>query len=175
MDWKDITKMIADLAPTLGVAIGSVIPGGALIGGAAGKALQAIFGTSEPDKLATILATDPEAAAKLRQAEIQFQLEEMKAYLADVQDARKRQIEHEQATGKSDTHLYVLAWILVGGFFSLLGCLLFVPIPNDQSGVVAMLFGALSAGFGSVVGFFFGSSRGSQDKSATILNLSGKK
>ncbi len=178
MDWKDLGKMIADFAPTLGTAIGSIVPGGALIGGAAGKVLQSIFGTSEPDKLIAAIAADPDAALKLQQAENQFRLDmmkldldETKAFLGDVQSARAREIATVQATGSRDVHLYILAWVMVSGFFALLGCLLFVTIPNDQSGVVSMLFGALSAGFGGVVSYFFGSSKGSSDKSYTIDSL----
>ena len=175
MEWTAISKMIADLAPSILTAAGSFVPGGAMIGGVAGDLLKKAFGTAEPDKLAAAIAADPEAAMKLRMMEIQFQLEEKKldleetrSYLADVQSARAREVEIVKATGSRDVHLYILAWVMVSGFFALLGCLLFVTIPNDQSGVVSMLFGALSAGFGSVIGYFFGSSKGSADKAASI-------
>ena len=177
LEWKDVTKLIADLAPSLGTAIGSFVPGGAIIGGVAGSVLQKIFGTAEPDKLMAVIASDPEAAMKMRMVEIQFNLEETKAYLADVQSARTREIEIAKVTGSRDVHLYILAWVMVSGFFVLLGCLLFVNIPNDQSGVVSMLFGALSAAVGSVVSYFFGSSKGSADKSLAIETMikNGKK
>ena len=64
---------------------------------------------------------------------------------------------------------YILASIIVIGFFSLLGLLLFQPLPPDTSGVIFMLFGALSAAFGAVVQYFFGSSQSSADKTDIMV------
>lgn len=66
---------------------------------------------------------------------------------------------------------YILASIIVIGFFSLLGLLLFQPLPPDTSGVIFMLFGALSAAFGAVVQYFFGSSQSSADKSDMMAKI----
>lgn len=63
---------------------------------------------------------------------------------------------------------YVLATVIVIGFFSLLGLLLFQPLQPDSSGVIFMLFGSLAAAFGGVVQYFFGSSQGSADKSEML-------
>jgi hypothetical protein len=70
---------------------------------------------------------------------------------------------------------YVLASIIVIGFFSLLALLLFQPLPPDTSGVIFMLFGALSAAFGAVVQYFFGSSVGSADKTEILSKASAVK
>lgn len=70
---------------------------------------------------------------------------------------------------------YVLASIIVIGFFSLLALLLFQPLPPDTSGVIFMLFGALSAAFGAVVQYFFGSSVGSSDKTEILAKASAVK
>ena len=111
--------------------------------------------------------------AKVRLAELaaEGQLKELGAYYADIQGARSREVEIVKATGKKDTNLYVLAWMLVGGFFALLATIMFVPIPPDQNGVVFMLFGSLASAFGAVIGYFFGSSKSSADKSAQLANL----
>lgn len=70
---------------------------------------------------------------------------------------------------------YILASIIVIGFFSLLALLLFQPLPPDTSGVIFMLFGALSAAFGAVVQYFFGSSVGSADKTEILSKASAVK
>ena len=70
---------------------------------------------------------------------------------------------------KSTIAKYILASIIVIGFFSLLGLLLFQPLPPDTSGVIFMLFGALSAAFGAVVQYFFGSSQSSADKTDIMV------
>jgi len=46
---------------------------------------------------------------------------------------------------------------------------------TDQTGVLFMLFGTLSTSFGMVVGYFFGSSKGSADKSMELANIAAKK
>ena len=71
--------------------------------------------------------------------------------------------------------LYILATVIVIGFFVLLWFLIFNPLPPDSTGVIFMLFGALSAAFGAVVQYFFGSSTGSADKSEVIAKLGGAK
>ena len=63
---------------------------------------------------------------------------------------------------------YLLAVVIVAGFFTLLGLLIFRQLPEDSSGVIFMLFGALSAAFGAVVQYFFGSSKGSADKTELL-------
>lgn len=113
---------------------------------------------------------DEAEKAKVRLTELSQAgaLEEIRAWLGDVQDARLREREIVKATGSKDTNLYVLAWTMVGGFFGLTATLMFVPLPADQSGVIFMLFGALSSGFGSTIAYFFGSSKGSSDKGKAI-------
>jgi uncharacterized membrane-anchored protein len=64
--------------------------------------------------------------------------------------------------------MYLLATIIVVGFFILLIFLILYPLQKDSTGVIFMLFGALSAAFGAVVQYFFGSSKGSADKTEII-------
>ena len=64
--------------------------------------------------------------------------------------------------------MYILAVIIVVGFFTLLVFLILYPLQKDSTGVIFMLFGALSAAFGAVVQYFFGSSSGSAAKTDII-------
>ena len=75
-----------------------------------------------------------------------------------------------ESKNKKDIAIYILAGLIVIGFFALLTLLLFRTLPEDSSGVIFMLFGALSAAFGAVVQYFFGSSKGSADKTELIVN-----
>ena len=79
-----------------------------------------------------------------------------------------REIEMARATGKKDINLYVLAWLVVVGFFSSIGTLMFIKLPEDSSGVVFILFGALVAGFGSVMNYSFGTTKSSSDKTTLL-------
>lgn len=168
MDWKKMAGKITSVAPMLGSLLG---PGGTLAGTAIKMIGSALGVEPTEDAVTTALQADPEAMLKLKQFELdnkvelrKIVLEQERARLADVADARSRQIKHEETTGKSDTNLYVLAWTVVFGFFGLMALLCFKALPGDSSGVVFMLFGALATGFGQVLQYFFGSSKSSSDK-----------
>jgi len=169
MDLGNLISKITSVAPLLG----TLVAGPA--GGAAGTAIKLIAGAlgveATPQAIEEQLSSNPDALLKLKQLEADHEtdlrklvLEAERIRLADVSDARGRQIAHEKATGKSDTNLYILAWTVVAGFFGLMGLLCFMALPTDSSGVVFMLFGALATGFGQVLQYFFGSSKGSQSK-----------
>lgn len=191
--WQDVVGQVLEYAPQAGAALGTVVPGvGTVAGGAAGMAIKAIaglFGIKSPDptpeEVHAAIAADPEAALKLkkldyefamamRQADKEEHVAELNAVKEEMASARSRQIEHEKATGKTDTNLYVLAWVIVGGFLSLVGMLLFFAHQgvnmSDSSGILYMLLGTLAASFGSVIGFFFGTSMSSRNKDSLLLN-----
>jgi len=170
MNWKDISNVVSEVAPTLGTILGGPA------GGSIGSAISSLLGVDDaPEKVVEVLKTNPDALLKLKEYEMQYkgklqelQLENVKSVMDDIQNARNRQIKHEKATGTSDINLYVLAWIVVFGFFTLLGLTFFIAIPDDSNGVVFTLFGTLSTGFGMVLQYFFGSSAGSKMKTTMM-------
>ena len=162
-------------APVLGTAIGG--PAGGAVGGAVSLLMGAfgLGGDSTPDQVAAAIAADPHAALKLKELEMTHQEELAKlalasdqAFLADRQGARQREVDVVKATGHSDHNLYILAWTVVVGFFALCGLLMQFPLPKDSNSVVFMLFGSLGTGFGTVLQYFFGSSKSSADKTQII-------
>lgn len=175
MEWKDIAGSIANMAPTLGGAIGGPVGAAA---GIAISALAKVFGLKSdatPDQVDKAIQQDPQSALKLRMAEMDYnlalnkqKLDEQDMFIKDVQNARQREIETTKTTGKRDVNQYALAWVIVMGFFGLVCLLIFHELPKDSNGVIFMLFGALSAGFGSVIGYFFGSSKGSAEKTGIL-------
>jgi hypothetical protein len=179
MDWKDVGSAVANAAPIIGGILGGPI------GGAAGglvKLLAGHLGLSEseatPDKFMEVLSVDPNAMLKFKEFEMAHQvelerlaLEETRLYLGDVQSARTRQVETEKALGKRDINLYILAWLVVGMFFTLVGMLMWVTLPEMNIGPVNQLFGAMATGFGMVLQYFFGSSKGSADKTHALSDI----
>lgn len=166
MDWKNVGKQIVKTgAPLLGGVLGG--PGGAVIGGLVAR----IFGADpdDPEDVARKIAADPDALIKLKQLEMEHKRELEKMYLADVQSARQREIEVTKATGKTNWPLYILAGVVVGGFFVLVGLLMRFEVPDGSREVAYMLFGSLAASFGGVVNYFFGSSKGSSDKNTALI------
>lgn len=64
--------------------------------------------------------------------------------------------------------MYSLAGAFVIGFFILLGILTFKEIPKENSGLLNMVIGALLGIVSTIVSYFFGSSKGSADKTSMI-------
>lgn len=186
MDWKDVAGTVAKAAPLLGTALGG--PVGGAIGGVV-SLLASAFGLSPaettPDKINSLLQTDPAAAVKLAEIEaankVELQkivleqnrlvLQEKQAELQDTANARSREMEVVKATGHVDINLYLLAWTIVLGFFGLTALLMYIKLPPGQTEVIFMLFGGLVSGFSTVLGYFFGSSRGSLMKSQVIAGM----
>lgn len=185
---KELGKKIISFAPT----IGSVLLGPAgTAGGVAIKALASAFDLSEdssPEDILNAVSADPEIVLKSKIADQNFsvrlkeiELDELKARLADVQSARNRQVESEKATGKRDSHLYFLAYLYIAGFFISTAIMIWAvctnhfpkDIPQAAVFLLGNLFGALTAGSGAVVQYFFGSSKSSSDKTQTMTNLFG--
>ncbi len=65
MDWSDLGKSIAKMAPILGSALG---PGGTVIGGLISSAFGGV--ADDPEELSKLIAADPQAAVKLREIEL---------------------------------------------------------------------------------------------------------
>ena len=176
MEWKDIAGMVKTAAPMVGTAIGG--PVGTAIGGAVSSLISAfgLAGDATADDVHAAITNDPDAALKLKVAENDFALkvkqlenDDLKLTLADVQSARSRQVEHEKATGSSDVNLYVLAWVVVAGFFIVMVLNMLTPMSDNPA--LNLLIGALIGGFTMVLSYFFGSSKSSAEKSKTIAAM----
>jgi hypothetical protein len=180
MDIKGIASKLTSVAPILGTLIAG--PAGTVVGSGI-KLLAETLGLKEdeltPEKLEVALSSNPETLLKLRELDNnliirngEINLEETKARLADVASARAREVSITQTTGRRDVNLYILAYMVVGGYFALVGLLSFVSLPTVNIGPINQLYGALIIGFGVVLGYFFGSSASSKNKDDTINKLS---
>lgn len=65
-------------------------------------------------------------------------------------------------------------WVAIGVLLLMAGCLVavvFVPIPKEQLNLfTALASGVIGSGLGAIVGYLFGSSLGSKNKDAALLN-----
>ena len=64
--------------------------------------------------------------------------------------------------------MYILGALIVLGFFALLGVLIYKGIPTENSDVLNITIGGLLAAFSTIVAYFYGSSKGSQDKNELL-------
>jgi uncharacterized membrane protein len=66
---------------------------------------------------------------------------------------------------KKEVFMYALGAIVVIGFFVILGILVY---EKTYEGTINLAIGALIGAFATVVGYFYGSSKGSSDKNEIL-------
>lgn len=176
MDWKSIVKVVA---PTIATALGGPFAGLGV------KALsEALLGNEDgtEDQIAeAVLAANPEQLAAMKQADQAFALKMKeldidleKSYVADTSDARHVFAENKGVfwLGISVlvTFAVVMGGVLWGSFEILTGGITVkdVAIVATVSGLIGTVVGYVAANAQQVVSYFFGSSRGSADKTAAM-------
>lgn len=165
MDW------LKTLVPMLGTALGGPLGGAAAAFiadklGIENKTIEAVSEVLNGSKLS------PEQISALKLAEIDFQkfLEQNKIDLAKLDVANTQGARDMQIAVRSWTP-DILAMIIVTGFFGILITMMMGLLTVSDQQALLILLGSLSAGFGAVLNFFFGSSRGSQNKDVMLANL----
>ena len=181
-DWKDLGAKVASLGlPILGTALGG--PAGATVGALVASVISKQLSPDTPlDALQPVSISQaidkygPQAVEALK-AELEHDADVKRiaanteiAYLQDRQSARQREVDIAKVTGSKDTNLYVLAWMVVILFFGLTGFMMFQTVPEANIGPVNQLFGAMATGFGTILAYFYGSSKSSADKTKLMAN-----
>ena len=69
---------------------------------------------------------------------------------------------------------YILGGVIVVGFFLLLYFLIFSGVPETNKDLLNLVVGALIGSFATVVGYFYGSSAGSAQKTEMLAKQNGK-
>lgn len=177
-DWKSIVKAVA---PTIGTALGGPLAGLGV------KALsEALLGTdtgSESEVAAAVMGANPEQLLAMKQADQAFavKMKELdidldKAFIADTSDARHVFAENKGVFRLGIVILMTFAIIMIavlwGSFELMTGGITIkdVAIVATVAGLVGTVVGYVAANAQQVVSYFFGSSRGSSDKTAAMSN-----
>lgn len=155
----DIIKYFTN-SDTAGTVAGQVI-----------EIAKTVTGKGTPDEAMTALQADPALAIQFKTAVMANDTDLEKAYLADRQNARGRDVALAQA-GHYNWRADVLAFFAVGG---LVLCVYFIArdadLPERAVNAIMFVAGVLASAVRDVYSFEFGSSRSSQTKDATIQNL----
>ena len=124
-----------------------------------------LTGASDPEEIQQRLDADPELAHAFRMKAAELDAEISVALLEDRQDARERQLRMAEL-GKSDRLMVIVGVIVVLGFVAtVLSAFIFGDQMSDsQVNLVFALAGTLGAMSSQVVSYFYGSSRGSLEK-----------
>lgn len=170
MDPISIAMMLGQFAP----AVIKMITGSDKAEAIAGKVVdiaKTVTGQATGEEAVEAIKADPTKILEFRQAIAAQEAELEKAYLADRQDARKRDTAFV-AAGRQNTRADLLALLSVVG---LVLCVWFVARDHglEERAVNAIMFvaGTLAACVRDVFAFEFGSSRGSKEKDDLISKL----
>ena len=160
---KQIIKLIA---PTLGTALGGPL------GGAAGAAVAAALGGYAKAAEAAILSQDPATLLALKKADQEFAVQ-MKTLEVDEDRLGYQDVASARDLAKTDLRPQIwLSVLFIGGYFGLLISvgLGAIKLDSQAAQIYPVLIGVLAAGVPQILGFFFGSSSGSQAKSTMLYN-----
>jgi len=134
------------------------------------------------EKVLDKVMPDPEAKAKAQATLMEMaqkgQLAELEAMTKEMDSARKREI--EIATSSAAPMLNkivtpVLALGTVGLTFILFGVIIFVDVDAESKDILIYVLGALTSAVTMVLGYYFGSSAGSKEKSQQLDEILDKK
>lgn len=164
MDFSKLKDVLVGAAPTLATALGG--PAAGLVVSMLSKAFG--LSSADPDQLAKQIALDPESSLKLAQLEAdhakamrEMDMNFYKLQLEDIASARLRETEVVKVRGKSDLIMQVLSGLITVGFFLTMTLFMsdVVNISQTEQNVFSLLIGMLVSKFGTVIDYYFGSSR----------------
>jgi hypothetical protein len=132
---------------------------------------KVVTGKADPVQAVDAIKADPAVALQFQQAVMDNEATLEKAYLVDVQDARKRDTEFIKS-GRYNWRADILAFLAVGG---LVLCVWFIArdagLPERAVNAIMFVAGVLASAVRDVYGFEFGSSRGSKANGEAIRKM----
>jgi hypothetical protein len=115
-----------------------------------------------------IISNSPDNAGLTKEESDRF-FELIELDMQDLADARSMQKEAlKQDDLFSKRFVYYLTMAVVGFVFLMVLALFFVNIPDENKTIIDMVVGIVIGGYTSIMAFYFGSSKGSKDKSSVI-------
>jgi hypothetical protein len=163
-------QILQTVAPTVALAVGGPFGplASAAISAALGtpkgddKAAEAALLTATPDQLLALTKENDAFQTQMKQLGIQ----EEALTFADIANARAREVAVKDWTPE------VLAYLVMVGFFCVLGYLVAYGKPAVGGDVVLVLLGSLGTAFTGIISYYFGSSAGSAAKTDILASVS---
>lgn len=134
---------------------------------------QAITGRDQGETALSAIQADPALALQFRQSVLENEAALDKAYLADVQSARERDVNLAKAIGARNWRpdvMFVLAVAVIAGLVWMIWSS--ADISEYVKGIFTLVLGRFLGYLDSIYNFEFGSTRSSKVKDATINDLS---
>ena len=130
------------------------------------------------DKVVPDPGAKAEAQAKLMEMAQKGQLAELESHVKEMDSARKREIEIATSAAAPMLNKIVtpiLALGTVGLTFILFAVIIFVDVDANSKDILIYVLGALTSAVTMVLGYYFGSSAGSKEKSQQLDEILDKK
>jgi hypothetical protein len=130
------------------------------------------------DKVLPDPGAKAEAQAKLMEMAQKGQLAELESHVKEMDSARKREIEIATSAAAPILNKIVtpiLALGTVGLTFILFAVIIFVDVDANSKDILIYVLGALTSAVTMVLGYYFGSSAGSKEKSLQLDEILDKK
>ena len=136
---------------------------------------KTVTGKGEPDQAQAALQADPALALQFKAAVLASDTELEKAYLADRQNARERDVKLAQA-GQTNARAN---WMVVMDVIGLVACLAVLAlfrqeIPSEVVGLLTTISTLFGLCLRDAHQFEFGSSRGSREKDQSLGDLAAR-
>jgi hypothetical protein len=174
-DWR---ALLGTVAPGIATALGGPLAGMAVQ--AIGAAFGMDPGATQETVAAKLAGATPADMLALKQAEEKFQVD-MRALEIDLEKTVIRADVDDRASARArevsvrDWIPGLLAMLITAGFFGVLTYMLRFGLSKDGGGeALLVMLGSLGTAWISVVAYYFGSSAGSERKTATIANMAQK-
>jgi hypothetical protein len=119
-----------------------------------------------------------EAQAKLMEMAQRGELAQLESHVKEMQSARDREIQIATSSAAPMLNKIVTPVLALGTVvltFILFGIIIFVDVDGDSKDILIYILGALTSSVTMILGYYFGSSAGSKEKSAQIDELLEKK
>ena len=179
MNLKDILGVLGAVAPTIASAIGGPLAGTAV--GALKTALGLGGDATDQDVAQVVAKATPEQLLALKQSDQQFALDIKKldidltkTYVADTSDARRTFGGQKSIFWLGIAILLTFAAVMAGvlyGCYALISGAMTVKdagLLATSTGLIGTITGYVAGNAQQVVGYFFGSSQGSADKTEAM-------
>lgn len=165
---RNLKKLLAGIAPTLGTALGGPF------GGVAMKFLADKFTGGDTGSVEDfLLASNPETLQKLKMAELEFK-REMKKLDIDLEEIayKDRDSARELAVKRGLLPQIILSAIYTAGYFGVMYMFMTgkISVPPESKVMFGGLLGVLSTAQIQIMNFFFGSSAGSKAKTDAMTS-----
>lgn len=170
--WDNVKPFVAKFAPMLGAALGGPL------GAAAGAVISSVLGVKDADPKSIEQAIksgtlNGDQIVALKQAEQQFELQMNQLDINSVEDMEKLNIQDRDSARKREMDVKdwtprILAYGVTVGFFGLLVFLLRHAVPAESRDILNIMLGSLGTAWISIVTYYFGSSSGSDKKTALL-------